>query len=260
MKFPRNWPRRFFKPEIFSPGSPEAASRAKTEAAFAAKALNLKTGSRLLDICCGAGRHSLALARRGILVTGVDATPSYLRQARRLAENPDNPAFAQCDMRRLPYRGRFDAAINLWTSFGYFENPGDDLLALRRAARALKPGGLFLIDVVNGAWIARRGLSKNWFHRSDGSVVLEETILRQGRDPAHINEWTVLRPGKKPARASFFVRLYDAARLGALLRRAGMTPLRRWGDFSGRPYSRACARLIILARTKSPAPAQAHFL
>ena len=247
LKFPKGWPKRFFRPEIFSPGSPEAARRAPPEAAFAAWALGLKKGSRLLDVCCGTGRHAFALARRGILVTAADKTPAYLNEARRNAGRAGNPTFVLADMRRLPWRGEFDAAINLWTSFGYFERPSQDILALRQAARALKPGGLFLIDVVNGAWLKGQGLERNWREEAGGAFVLEETALRGGRDPGSVTAWTVLRPGRKPARALFFVRHYDAARLGAALRRAGLAPLRRWGGFDGRPYSKNSTRLIVLA-------------
>ncbi|HVA67225.1 MAG TPA: methyltransferase domain-containing protein [Elusimicrobiota bacterium] len=247
MKFPKGWPARFFRPEIFSPGSLAAANLARAEAAFAAKVLDLKRGSRLLDVCCGTGRHSFALARRGVLVTGADATAAYLAQARRRARGLGNPIFTKADMRRLPWRGEFDAAVNLWTSFGYFERPSEDLLALRQIARALKPRGRFLMDVVNGAWLKRHGLARNWRREPGGTLVLEEAVFRQGRDPAHVNTWTVLRPGQKPARASFFVRHYDAARMEALLRRAGLRPLRRWGGFGGRPYSKDSTRLIVLA-------------
>ncbi|HVC09777.1 MAG TPA: class I SAM-dependent methyltransferase [Elusimicrobiota bacterium] len=247
MKFPKDWPARFFRPEIFSPGTADAARRAGAEAAFAAKVLGLKKGSRLLDVCCGTGRHAFALAKRGVVVTGADATPAYLTQARRQAKGARNPAFVKADMRRLPWRGEFDAAVNLWTSFGYFEHPSEDLQSLRQIARALKPGGRFLIDIVNGAWLKRHGLARNWRREADGALVLEEAVFRQGRDPAHVNTWTVMRPGQKPARASFFVRHYDAARLEGLLRRAGLRPLRRWGGFGGRPYSKDSTRLIVLA-------------
>lgn len=226
---------------------PEAVAQAPSEAAFIARALRLKKGQRVLDLCCGTGRHSFELARRGALVTGLDATQEYLAQARRAAHKTVNPVFVRGDMRRLAFNGEFDAVVNLWTSFGYFEDPSDDLRSLRGAARALKPGGLFLIDVVNGDWNRRHAVPRNWSRRSDGTLVLEETELRAGRDPALLNAWTVIRPGKRPIKASFFVRSYDAARLDALLRRAGLIPTRRWGGLDGSPFMGNSKRLVVLA-------------
>lgn len=226
---------------------PEALEQAPAEAAFIARSLRLKKGQRLLDLCCGTGRHSFELARRGALVTGLDATSEYLAQARREAGHSTNPVFVKGDMRRLPFDGEFDAVVNLWTSFGYFEDPADDLRALRGAARALKPGGLFLIDLVNGDWNRRHAVPRNWSRRSDGTLVLEETTVREGRDPALLNAWTVIRTGKRPVKASFFVRSYDERRLCALLHRAGLVPKRRWGGLDGSPFMGDSKRLVVLA-------------
>jgi SAM-dependent methyltransferase len=244
---PTRWLKKFFRSEIFSPGMAEALEQAPAEAAFVARALRLRKGQRVLDLCCGTGRHSFELARRGAFVTGLDATAEYLAQAKQRARKAANPVFIKGDMRRLPFNGEFDAVVNLWTSFGYFEDPRDDLRSLRGAARALKPGGLFLIDVVNGDWNRRHAVPRNWSRRSDGTLVLEETELRAGRDPALLNSWTVIRPGKRPIKASFFVRSYDARRLDALLRRAGLTPMRRWGGLDTAPFRPDSKRLVVLA-------------
>lgn len=241
------WQRVFFREEVFSPGQPEAAAKAPAEAAFIVRALGLKKGAQVLDLCCGTGRHSLPLARRGLRVTGLDATEAYLKRAR-AASDGRNPIFLKSDMRRLTFQARFDAAINLWTSFGYFLDPADDLRTLKAVARALKPGGLFLIDLMNWGWLKRNFQPKRWERRGDGSYLLEEARLLEGPDCATVNRWTVLRRGRPAAGASFFVRNYDAARLSRALRRAGLRPVRRWGGLDGAPFRGDSPRLVVLAR------------
>jgi ubiquinone/menaquinone biosynthesis C-methylase UbiE len=246
----RDWTKSFFRPEIFTPGSPDAVAAAGAETAFIWKALGLKKGSRVLDIPCGTGRHAVRLARRGASVLGVDITESYLREARRAAGNLPNVRFVRGDMRRIPLKSEFDAAINLWTSFGYFDTPAEDLKVLREVARALKPGGLFLIDTADITTIRKRFQARSWNKRADGAYVLEDAVYAGGWDPRVVNTWTVLRAGKPERRSRFVVRAYDRARLCAALRKAGLTPVRSWSglSFDEGAAGPAGARLVVLSR------------
>ena len=246
----RDWTKSFFRNEIFTPGSPEAVAAAPDEVKFLWKVLNLRKGSRVLDVPCGTGRHAVRLARRGASVLGVDVTPAYLREARRASRGISNARFERGDMRRLTARGEFDAAINLWNSFGYFDNPADDQKTLKGIARALKPGGLFLIDLLDFDAAKRRNQTKDWFKRADGAYVLADTMFLGGWDPRIVNEWTVLRPGGSPRRSRWFLRGYGRARLFAALRKAGLEPLKTWGALSEGDPSRT--RLVVLSM-KAPA-------
>lgn len=243
-----DWAKGFFRSEVFTPGSPEALAYAPREAAAAWTLLGLKKGSRVLDLCCGTGRHSILLARRGASVLGVDRTEEYLATARRRAGALKNCRFARGDMRHLPFEGEFDAVINLWTSFGYFEKESDDLKTLKSVTRALKPGGLFLIELVDYAWIRSRTTHRHWNRQSDGSYLLQDTVLVEGRDPRVINEWTILRRERKPLRRRFVVRGYDKPRLCASLRRAGLKPLKSWTALVGFERQKFNGRLVVLAR------------
>ena len=160
--------------------------------------------------------------------------------------------FVRGDMRRLPYRGEFDAVLNLWTSFGYFVDPKDDERVLRGVARALKPGGLFLIDLQNWGWLKGHFDPRRWDRRGDGSYLLQEARAVGGRDPATVSRWTVLRRGRREATAELFVRSYDYRRLAAALRRAGLVPIRRWGGLDGRPFRNDAPHLVVLSRKTDP--------
>ncbi|TBR21670.1 class I SAM-dependent methyltransferase, partial [bacterium] len=155
----RNWWRKAFirgdYPLASLVDSSGFKERTRFELPFLKRVLGLKPGTRLLDICCGVGRHSLPLARAGMDVTGLDVSPVYLAEARRRAKKAGlSVRLVRGDMRRANFAAEFDAAMNLWTSFGYFSTAAEDLAALRAARAALKPGGLFLLETINGGRIA----------------------------------------------------------------------------------------------------------
>lgn len=242
------WAKRFFRAPVFTPGAPEALAAAPAEAAAVWRTLGLKPGARLLDLACGTGRHAVLLARRGAFVVGVDKTEAYLKEARANARGLSNCLFARGDMRRLPFKGEFDAAINLWTSFGYFAKPSDDLEALKGVARALKPGGLFLIDLIDFAWVKKHGTRRRWDRRADGAYLLQDAVWLEGRDPRIVNAWIILRPGKPELRSRFVVRGYDKPRLYAALRRAGLEPVKSTHGLGALGRLKSSGRLVVVAR------------
>ena len=120
---PPNWYTEFFNedyPKIYSERlSQEATER---ETAFVARALGLQEGDRVLDLACGHGRHAVALARRGMVVTGQDLNEDYLQMARDgAAQTGVEIESVHSDMRDIPFTDEFDAVINMFTAFGYFD-------------------------------------------------------------------------------------------------------------------------------------------
>jgi SAM-dependent methyltransferase len=113
------------------------------------KHLDLPTASQILDLACGKGRHSLQLSEMGYDVMGVDLSPNSISLAKKLIENRTNLAFDVLDMRETMPNVQFDAILNLFTSFGYFDDYTDNLKVLNSIAAMLKPGGTFLIDFMN---------------------------------------------------------------------------------------------------------------
>ncbi len=246
MKRAREWHSGFFRNSFYNPASPAASAAAPAEAAFAAKLLGLKKGAALLDLCCGPGRHAVEFARRGLAVTGYDFSAEYLREAAaRAAARGVELRLLRGDMRRLKFREEFDAAVNLFTSFGYFPKYSDDLRTLKGAARALKPGGLFLIDLLNGDLVRRLFIPRDW-HDLGGHYLLEE---RELRGDLLFNTWTRLdRKTGRAQKRTFFNRLYGRAELAAALRLGGLRPLKFLGGFDGSPLSADSVRLLCLAR------------
>lgn len=246
MKVPREWHKSFFVNSFYNPAGELAVARARPEATFVLKKLKLKKGAALLDLCCGPGRHAVEFAGRGMKVTGFDFSAEYLREAETRSKKKRTPVrLVRGDMRRIPFKGEFDAVVNLFTSFGYFPEFSDDMKTLRGVASALKPGGLFLIDIVNGAFVRKNFNARGWFRLKSGGWHLEENVLT--RDGC-FNEWTRIWPGGRALTKRFFNRLYDAARLASALEKAGLQPVSFWGGFAGERLSLSSQRLICLAK------------
>ncbi|HXX78690.1 MAG TPA: class I SAM-dependent methyltransferase, partial [Ktedonobacteraceae bacterium] len=112
--------------------------------------LALPQGSRILDLCCGHGRHSIPLAQRGYKVTGQDLSEVFLHEAENEAEAKGaHVEWMHSDMRNIPFANAFDAVINIFTAFGYLETQEEDQQVLRQVSKALKPDGLFLLETLH---------------------------------------------------------------------------------------------------------------
>lgn len=262
MTSPREWWKKAFIGGLYPlpslVDSQAFKARTRLELPFLRQALGLKPGMEVLDVCCGVGRHSIPLARAGLRVTGVDISPVYIREARRRARGT-KASFLRGDARRMPFAGRFDAAINMWTSFGYFAKAADDLAMLRSVRRALKPGALFVLDTINGGRIARvlklqetLGLdSERWIELADGTLILEDPRVTGGGTRVR-TRWIFIK-GAKRSELVTDIRLYTGRSLGALARRAGLEVVRVYGETERRPYTEAASRRVVLiARRPNP--------
>lgn len=255
----KDWWKRAFGKGIYPlweySRNPERKKQTRRQVAFVRRTLGLGAGSKLLDVCCGMGRHAVPLAKSGVQVTGVDISIPYLRQARAEAKRrAADVRFVKIDMRKIDFRSEFDGAINLFTSFGYFPRARDDLKVLRNIARALKPGGVFLLDIINGTRITRNfklavanEISTNRWSRLGKTYQLEESVLLE-RKRAVRTHWTFITNGTRREMVSF-TRMYSKQDLGELLRKAGFRVVRVFGDLQGAAYIPAkSTRLVILAR------------
>jgi SAM-dependent methyltransferase len=113
--------------------------------------LQPREGARVLDLGCGVGRHARRIAARGFDVTGLDLAPTAIHQARQSAHR--HLRFRRHDMRRPFGRNRFDCVVNMFTSFGYFDSAQEHLHVIGNIARALRPGGMLVMDYLNARYV-----------------------------------------------------------------------------------------------------------
>jgi SAM-dependent methyltransferase len=208
--------------------------------------LKISPGSSVLDLCCGPGRHSLELARRGFSVTGVDRTKTYLEKAREQAEIEGlKVEFIQEDMRSFCKPNTFDVAINLFTSFGYFEDIEDDKKVITNVYRSLKNTGVFLIDIMGKEVLARIFRERDW-DEVNNIIVLEERKVCRNWSWIE-NRWIMIEDGKMEE-YKISHRLYSAAELTTLLNDCGFNAIEVYGDLMGAPYDHTAKRLVLVAR------------
>ena len=200
----------------------------------------------VLDLPCGPGRHAVELARRGMRVTGVDRTPYLLDAARKhAAEQSVEVEWVEEDMRRFRRDGAFDLALNLFSSFGYFETPDEDFKVLENFAACLQPSGKLVLDLFGKEGLAERFQPTVSFDLPDGGVLVDRHEIRDAWGSVHTT-WHVIR-GEKTSTYRFQLRLYSARELQDLLKRAGFVDIEIYGNFKGMSYGPGAERLVIVA-------------
>jgi SAM-dependent methyltransferase len=195
---------------------------------FLEKVLALNKRARVLDVCCGVGRHAVELASKGYRVTGVDVMEKYIKVAAVRARRRNvKLTLETCDMRNLSYRREFDAAICMWTSFGYFERERDHIKSLRAIHRSLRPGGKFVIDLINRDWLIKNFQPYGWMERGKG-FVLERRHFDSARSRIN-SEWVYVGKGDAE-RKEISIRVYSPHELVELLERSGFKVSALFGD------------------------------
>jgi SAM-dependent methyltransferase len=210
--------------------------------------LGMPAGSRVLDVPCGQGRHAHLLAEAGFKVDGLDYSEHLIRLAKKRGTGPDLK-YTRGDMRRLPGRwtGRFDAVLNLFTSFGFFVDPADDARVIAEFARVLKPGGVLVWHGGSRDGVMSKFLSRDWWATRDGTMIAHERSF----DPLSgilTIESTFRGAAKRLKRRSHRIRLYTATRVAELCAAAGLIVEEAFDGFAPRPLTRRSGEMLLVAR------------
>ena len=220
---------------------------AVTQVNHVIRLLDLRAPAHILDVPCGYGRHSIELARRGYQVTGVDISQVQIARARQKAVGGGGLArFVIGDARMLPVIGPFDAAINMFLSFGYFATDDENEAMLRGITRVLRRGGRLLID---------------FWNREHEIRLFQPTIIEERDDDIReVEEWsfdplagrlnwtnTVIFPDGRRESWDHSIRAFTVAEVRKMLEAAGMTVVAIYGGLGGEPYTMDSEAAIFVA-------------
>ncbi len=224
------------------------AERDRAEVARVVELLGLPAGSRVLDVPCGQGRHAHLLAEAGFNVDGLDYSDHLLAIARKRGTGP-RLRYTRGDMRKLPskWTGRFNAVLNLFTSFGFFADPSDDAKVISEFARVLAPGGTLIWHGGSRDGVMAGFLARDWWTTGDGTMIAHERSF----DPLSgilTIESTWRAMAKRLGRRKHRIRLYTATRLAELCAAEGLIVVEAFDDFSSRAITRKSSEMLLVAR------------
>lgn len=239
------WYKRWFA----DPGYLDAyAHRNKTEAAVGVElfhhATRLQEGGLVLDLACGNGRHAVELARRGFSVVAADLSRELLRSAvkSQSADGP-NPSFLCADMRLLPFQNCFEAVLQLFTAFGYFQTDEQNAEVLREVHKSLRPGGWYFLDFLN-AKMTRETLVPVSETKLSNGYLRQERFIRGDRVEKRI---TIQRENNMQVFTES-VRLFSRDELAALLEANGFGIVTIFGNYDGAVFLDSSPRCIFLSK------------
>lgn len=245
---PKEWWESYFDAQYMVEYEPIfTAERDRADVARLIEVIGLPSGECILDVPCGQGRHAHLLAEAGFDVTGLDYSRHLLAVARTRGTGR-TLRYVRADMRALPapWTGRFAAVLNLFTSFGFFFEPADDVRVIREFARVLEPGGVLVWHGGSRDGVMARFLSRDWWKATDGTIIAHERSF----DPLSgiltvRSHWSGRRAaGEREHR----IRLYTASRLAEICRRAGLIVEEAYDGWSEAPLTRRSSEMLLVAR------------
>lgn len=210
-------------------------------------ALAAPPGKTALDLCCGPGRFAIPLARKGFRVTGVDRTKLFLDRARARSRGLSRRLeWVRADMRDFVRPGAYDLVLNMFTSFGYFDDKSEDRAVLGNMAASLRPGGACVLEMVGKEILARSFQPAGWTDLPGGAVLVEHREVFDDWTRVR-NEWILIKRGRA-RHFAFHHTVYSGQELRDRMTEAGLTDVRLYGDLEGSVYGPGARRLIAVGR------------
>ena len=203
------------------------------------RTVRLQPGWRVLDVACGAGRHARAFDAAGAQCIGVDLSRTLLRLARRVTAAP----LVRADMRELPIRpGSMDLTVNLFTSFGYFDQDAEHTAALNEMIATVRPGGWFVIDFLNPAAVRRQLVAEESLDLAGSTVRVSRSVSPDWR---YVGKRIRAGQGRSYRER---VRLFEPEQMSDMLEAGGVAVRFRFGDYDATPLVSNSPRTILMGQ------------
>ncbi len=206
------------------------------------KTMQLSIGNHVLDLCCGLGRHSLALVEKGIEVTAFDLVPDYLQTLQHKTSKYENLHVVCGDARELNFINQFDGVFMMFTSFGYFSEE-ENIELVDKISQSLKKQGRVLIDIENRDYILKNFIHEKWRHKNQGFLLERHTFFAKTSRQKTRRIWI-----NNQGQVSSYIRdlrLYSGHELINIFEKKGLKLIKAWGDYDQRPFSIQAPRIIF---------------
>lgn len=218
------------------------------------KNIPFRRGSKVLDIPCGNGRHSLLLAGKNFDVTGIDISTVLIKSAKSKSKllNKKNqfiPEFFAADMRNICFKNEFDVVLNLFSSFGYFERDRDNERVISAISKSLKKKGYFVMDFLNRDYLAEKIVPFD-IKKINYKFVVQIRTLDRDFIKKNILIFSGIKYKISVKKFEEKIRLYSFMQLKHMFGKYGLKILKTFGDYSGNKFSKKSERLIIIAQKK----------
>lgn len=212
------------------------------------RSISVNTKSKVLDIACGSGRHSLELARRGFDVTGFDLSKFLINEAEKNLKSSKEKnlklKFLIKDMRDFNFKNSFDVAVNIFTSFGYFENDSENFKVIKNVSDSLKMGGYFVFDFLNKTY-----LEKNLVPYSKSRKGIYTVIQKRKIENGFVKKDITIKNGSKTSEFNEMLKLYSVNEFKKVFESYNLKIQNLYGDYFGNKFSEnKSQRLIIIAK------------
>lgn len=244
------WFKTFYTKDFMNVVGFASSEQTELEVNFIQSALRLTPGAKILDLCCGYGRHASLIAQSTDYdVTGMDLSDDYLDIAKNQLSVP-NLKFIKGDMRDIPFSNHFDAVINMFTSFGFFESDEENEKVIKQVNKSLKKQGLFLLDYENKFYFVFNDVFKKekyWEKLDDNNYILYENNYDALNERELFNVHFI-EDGRVKKSSGYNIRLYSFPEISAMLKKNGFEVLDVWGDYHANMYSVRSKRLITLSK------------
>ncbi len=241
-----NWYKEWFNEVYLRVYAHRDAKLAEVEVDFLIELLSPRPTDRILDLCCGAGRHLLRFQSLGFSRTvGMDLSPHLLKSARTSLGLPGCGTLVRGDMRALPFGPGFQVVLSLFTSFGYFLEEEENHRVLHQIRRVLRPGGQFLLDLVPLAAVDRLVAHSE---RDSGEIHIVE---KRSFDPVRRRIEKEIEIAGPDGQHTFLesVRVYSFGETNRMLAEAGLCLTDVRGDFQGHEFQPDSERMILIGKT-----------
>ena len=204
--------------------------------------LNLAPASKVLDLACGRGRHALKLHEYGLDVTGIDLSSFNIQYAKQFETK--GLQFLEADMREFLGSSTYQCIFNLFTSFGYFSNPGDNLKAMEVIAQALLPSGLLVLDFMNVTKVV-----PDLVHQESKTIKGIPFVLKRFAENGFVIKDISFSDRGHDYHFQEKVRMLTLEDFEKLLKETGLVLEEVFGDFNLAPFHpETSERLILIAR------------